>query len=101
MVSPHPSDPKEGRDQCHSGRRCSHAVEEKYDVGSILYSVYAVLDCRRPLQIGKTDTRLELVLDSGCRVEVEERCLIGAKCDVPRGLGGQIGDRRRSEIALS
>ena len=51
MVSPHPPDPNEGRDQCHTGGRGCHAVEEKHDIGSVLYSVYAVLECRRPFQI--------------------------------------------------
>ena len=101
VVSPHPSEPNEGGNQCQTGGRRSHAVEEKHDIGSSLHSVYAVLERRRPFQIFKTDTRLELILDSGRWVEVVERRLIGAKGYVPRGLRGQIAVRRRSEIALS
>lgn len=86
-VSPCLSDPNQGRNESHTGGKCSSEVEDKHEVGSSLHSVHAVLNCRWPFQICEFDATLELVLDNGCRVEVKERSLVGAEGDVLGGLG--------------
>ena len=86
-VSPDFSNPDQSRNESHTSGSCSHEIKDKHQVGSTLYSAYAVLNGRWPAQICKVDARLELVLDNGSRVKVKERRLVGAMGDIFRGLG--------------
>ncbi len=90
VVSPHRSNPNQSSNEGSTCGSCSNNVEDKYDIGSVLYSVYAVFDCRWPAQICKFYARFELVLDNGSQVKVKERSLVGAVGDVFGRLGGQI-----------
>ena len=90
MVSPHRSNPNQSSNEGSTCRSCSNNVQDKYDISSVLYSMYAVFDCRWPAQICKLYARFELVLDNGSRVKVKERSLGGAVGDVSGRLRGQI-----------
>ena len=84
-VSPYLSDPNQGRKECYSGANCCNGVEEKQDLGKTLHSVHPVLQFIWPIQICEFDATFEFILDCGCRIEIEERSLIGAESNILRG----------------
>lgn len=86
-VSPHRSDPNEGRNEGRTRAKCSNAVDAEHELGTTFHSVHSVLNCIWPMQICEADATLELVLDGGCWVEAEERRFVGAEGDVFGGLG--------------
>lgn len=92
-VSPHLSHPNEGRNESRTRAKCSNAVDAEHELGTTFHGVNSFLNCVWPMQICEANATLELVLNAGCRVEAEERSLIGAEGDVFGGLGRQIGER--------
>ena len=93
MVSPHRSNPNQSNNESSTDGSCSHNVEDKYDIGSTLYCMYAVLNCRWPAQICKVYARFELILDNGSQIKVKERSFVGAVGDVFGRLGGKVLER--------
>ena len=78
--------------QCEASSGCTSAIKQERCFAGKLYQSDRLLNRRWPLKFSEIHAMLQLFLQGGCGIEMEEGGLIRAVCDILGRVGGRIDD---------